>query len=342
MESMTLGKTGLRTQRLGFGGIPIQRLPQEEAVKVVLHAIEAGIDFIDTSRMYGPSEQMIGLALRKTSKTPIIASKTPKKTADEARAELETSLITLGLDYIDLYQCHFVRDAEDYKGIIGPGGALEGLRQARDEGLIGHIGLTAHSLELLHQVVDDGEFETIMTCFGILEPKSRESLIPKALEKNIGVMAMKPFAGGMIDRAELALKFTLSQPGVLVLAGVDDISLFDQNWQIFNSGDWELTPQELQEIDDLQKRFEKNFCRRCDYCQPCPEEIPIQMVLGLPSMVKRMGAGLAQKEHVQDWLSKAKGCQKCGECESRCPYDLPIMELLEERIDWLEGLLENR
>jgi predicted aldo/keto reductase-like oxidoreductase len=340
MKRMVLGKTGIETNRLGFGGIPIQRVDEDQAVRTVLHAIESGVDLIDTSRAYTTSERRIGLALKQTDKKVCLATKSYNRTADLLRTDIETSLHELGVDYIDLYQCHFVKNEQDYEQVIGPNGALEGMLRARDEGLIGHVGLTSHSLEVLHRAVRDGLFETIMVCFGILEPKAQEELIPEALAQRMGVLAMKPLAGGVIDNAPLALKWALSHPGILVLAGVEDPGLFDENWAVFQ-GDWQLRPEEEAEIAALRKAFDKNFCRRCDYCQPCTEEIPIQMILGIRSQVKRMGAAILTRSPRKDSIAKARNCSGCEQCMERCPYGLPIPELIKENLRWIDEQVEK-
>ena len=228
---MVIGRTRLEVYRLGFGGIPIQRVSETQAVETVLHAIQRGVDFIDTSRAYTTSERRIGLALKQTEKKVTLASKSHSKTAEAARADLETSLKELQTGYIDLYQCHFVKDKMEYQKVISPGGALEALKKAREEGLIGHIGISSHSLDVLDRSLDDELFDTIMVCFSFLEPLAREKIIPKAREKNIGVIAMKPFSGGFIENASLALKYALAQPGVLLIPGVEHKDLFDENWR---------------------------------------------------------------------------------------------------------------
>lgn len=339
MERVVLGRTGLEVCRLGFGGLPIQRVGEAEAVEVVRHAVERGVDFIDTSRIYTTSERCIGLALKQSTKRVIVASKTQSKTADAARADLETSLRELQLNYIDLYQCHYVSSAADYQTVVSPGGALEALRRAREEGLIGHIGITSHSLDLLDRSLDDDLFDTIMVCFSFLEPQAREKIIPKALARNVGVMAMKPFSGGMIDEPGLALKYALSEPGILVLAGVEHCRLFDENWKVFKEGA-PLTEEERQRIAAIQQSFEKVFCRRCDYCQPCPEGIPIQTLLGVRSLVKRMGREALQGGPFWQSIDKGRRCTACGECVSRCPYDLPVPDLIRENLRWLDSQAE--
>ena len=334
MKRVKLGKTGLEINRLGFGGIPIQRVSEEQAVETVLYAIEQGVDFIDTARAYTTSETRIGKALAQTDRKVILATKSHEKTSDTIRKDLETSLKELQTDYIDLYQCHFVRDREDYQNIISPKGALTGLLSAKEEGLIGHVGLTSHSQDLLEHVVEDGVFETIMTCFSFLEFAAEEKLIPMAREKGIGVIAMKPFSGGFIDNPALALKYVLSQPDVLVIPGVETEDLFETNWQIFQ-GNHELSDGEKKEIKEIRKQYDKIFCRRCDYCQPCSEEIPIQIILGMKSLVKRSGMQFFDSERMKIALEKASNCSECGDCMERCPYDLPIPDLIKENLKWM-------
>jgi predicted aldo/keto reductase-like oxidoreductase len=340
MERVVLGKTGLEVNRLGFGGIPIQRVDERQAVEVVLHAIERGVDFIDTSRAYTTSERRIGKALGRTDKRVTLASKSQSRTADKVRKDLETSLRELNRDYIDIYQAHFVADERVYTQVISSGGALEGLRKAREEGLIGHIGITSHSLDLMDRVLDDGLFETIMVCFSLLEPKAQERIIPKALEKNVGVIAMKPFSGGTIENAALALKYVLSHPGIAVIAGVEQKGLFDENWAIFQ-GSRELDDGEKAEIEEIRSRYEKAFCHRCDYCQPCTEGISIQHILGVRSMVRRMGKRILVEGWQAKAIEKARQCTECGECMTRCPYNLPIPDLIKENLQWVDEQLTS-
>jgi predicted aldo/keto reductase-like oxidoreductase len=335
VERMVLGRTGLRVNRLGLGGIPIQRVNEMEAVETILHAIRLGIDFIDTSRGYTNSERRIGLALKQTDRRVILSSKSYAKTSPEVRADLEISLKELQRDHIELYQCHFVKDEVDYQKVTCQGGALDGLKRAKEEGLIGHIGLSSHNMDVLDRCLDDGFFDAIMVCFSFLEPLARERIIPKAMERHIGVMAMKPFSGGWIENAKLALKYALSQPGILVVGGVEYKELIDENWKVFQEGH-PLTEEEKKEIEEIQKRYEKVFCRRCDYCQPCSEEIPIQLVLNIRSMVKRLGMGIFKEGPQKEFVDKARNCTECGVCATRCPYELPIPDLIRENIKWVD------
>lgn len=339
-QRIILGKTGLEVKRLGLGGIPIQRVDESEAVKTVRHAVECGVDFIDTARAYTTSEEVIGKALVQTSKQVVIATKSHARTADGIRKDIDISLKNLRREHIDIYQCHYVKDEEDYKKIIGQGGALEGMYKARDEGLIGHIGFSTHSLDLADRILDDDVFETVMVCFSFLEPTAKNKVIPKAIQKNVAVITMKPFSGGAIDNPRLALKYVLSQSGILPIPGVETQDLFDENWAVF-SGDHQLTPAERQAIDDLRNRYDKSFCRRCDYCQPCTENIPIQIVLGIRYAVKRFGDGFLLTDWGKDAVNKARNCTECGECAARCPYELPIPELIQANLKWVDETFER-
>jgi predicted aldo/keto reductase-like oxidoreductase len=332
---MVLGRTGLEVNRMGFGGIPIQRVDEAEAIATVRHAIDCGIDFIDTARAYTTSEQRIGRALQETDKKVALASKSQVRTADGIRREIETSLKNLQRDQLDLYQCHYVKNEQEYTQVISADGALQGLLRARQEGLINHIGLTSHSLDLIDKVLDDELFDTVMVCFSLLETAAENKIIPKALQKNIGVIAMKPFSGGVLADARLCLKYVLSHPGILVIPGVEDTALFDANWQVFQ-GSWQLDENEQGSIDSLRREYDKSFCRRCDYCQPCSEEIPIQLILGMRYAIQRFGDAILQKPWMEAGIEHARRCSECGECMERCPYDLPIPDMIRKNLHWLD------
>jgi uncharacterized protein len=337
MNRIVLGKTGIEAVKLGFGGIPIQRVSETQAIEVVVYALEKGMDFIDTSRMYTTSETRIGKALKETDKKAKIATKSFGRSADAIRKDVEISLKELQLEYIDIYQCHGISSEEEYRLITSPDGALSGLLKAKEQGLIGHVGITSHSLDLLEKIVDDGLFETIMVCFSFLEPAAKERVIPKAREKGVGIIAMKPFSGGVIEASEVAMKWILAYPDILVLAGVEDTRLIDRNWKVF-LGDYGLTDEDNRTIQRISKEFDKKFCRRCDYCLPCPANIPIQYVLGIRSFIKRIGPASTQYPIFANMLEKAANCTECGECMERCPYSLPIPEMIKENLNLMKEI----
>jgi len=339
----TLGRTGLKVTAIGLGTIPTFRAPQAQAVKVIRKSIDLGINYIDTARAYrkGYSEERIGEALKGIRQNVVIATKTRTFDSGEgALKDVETSLKELGLEKIDLYQCHFVKDFDAYRRVTSPGGALPGLLKARDEGLIGHVGITSHSLDVLERAIDDGHFETIMNCYSFLEPKAEEKVIPKAIASDIGVIVMKAFSGGVIENARLALKYNLARGGTVIIPGVESKDIFDENWEIFR-GHWTLSGEERQQIGAMRSEFDRQFCRRCDYCQPCPENIPIQTMMGVKYMVKRMGLEALGGPWIKNSVAAARNCTGCGACLERCPYELPIPDLIRENLAWVEELMSQ-
>jgi predicted aldo/keto reductase-like oxidoreductase len=335
MNKMFIGSTGIEACRLGLGGIPLQRISEEAAVEVVRYAVEKGIDFIDTARNYSTSETRIGKALKETDKKVTVSSKSIFRTADGIRRELEKSLTELQLDYIDIYHCHSVATDEDYKRVTAPDGALAGLVKAREEGTIGHIGISSYNADVMEKVVDDNLFETIMIGFNIIEPIAYRSVIPKAMQKKTGVLTMKPLAGGVIGIPELALRWALSFPDLLVITGMETKEQVDKNWAVYE-GSFGFTDEEKQQIVSLNKQFESKFCHRCGYCEPCTVNIPIYKILSAKNMVKIHGPQMLTTPDFENTLERAKSCIQCGDCLIRCPYNLPIPFMMKEHVKWAD------
>ena len=343
MKETILGRTGLKVKVLGFGGIPIQRVSEEEAVSVVRRCYELGINFYDTARGYTNSEERIGKALEDVRDEAYIATKSGRRTAEELYAELGTSLENLRTDYIDVYQLHNVSSVEAWEQIKGPGGALEAVHRAYDEGRIRHIGITSHNPALLAEIVKEDIFETIMIPYNYLTPKPEEELLPLCQEMNVGIIAMKPFGGGAFSNVNTALKFVLGKEYVdITIPGMMTVSEVEENFQVA-SGSHGLTAEDLELIKEDKVEFGSEFCRACNYCQPCPQGIPITFVLRAESQfLKRMGWRPGTEERFAEVIEKASTCVQCGECEGRCPYHLPIMELLPEKTASLARLLKAR
>jgi predicted aldo/keto reductase-like oxidoreductase len=336
MEKVRLGRTNLTVTRLGWGGIPIQRVTGEEAVSVVRSVVEMGVDLLDTARGYTTSEERIGKALAGMDRRVVISTKSPLRTADIYN-DVRISLERLGVKKIDIYNCHGVSNPADYEKVMGPGGAYEGLLRARDEKLIDFLGLTSHSLDMLERVIAEGHFDTIMTCYSFIESEAEDRIFPKAREKDIGVLAMKSLSGGVIEKAGPALRYVLQQPGVALIPGSESVEKAAENWAVF-TGDRTITAADRAYIEEIRQEFNQAFCRRCDYCQPCTEGIPIQMVLGVKSFLKRLPRESIEGGWIKDLVEKGRNCSECGECLPRCPYQLPIPDLIKENL----ALWDNR
>ncbi len=336
MEKVRLGRTNLKVTKLGWGGIPIQRVDEQQAVTVVRAVVEMGVDLLDTARGYTNSEYRIGLALQKT-RTPVILSSKSHVRTEKIYDEVHASLKQLKVNKIHIYHLHNVSTFEDYEKVIGPGGAYEGLSRARDEGLIDHAGITSHNLDILERALEDGYFDVIMACYSFLEPTASQRIFPVARSKDVGVLTMKPFSGGVIEEAGPALRFVLSTPDIVPIPGSETFERAQENWKIFTE-EFPLTDKDRTRIQTLRREFDHQFCRRCDYCQPCPEQIKIQLVMGLKSIIKRFGPNVQELEWFKGLIEKARNCKECEDCLLRCPYQLPIPELIKKNLTWYDSL----
>ncbi|GAB6105677.1 aldo/keto reductase [Blautia glucerasea] len=328
MEYRKLGKTGLTISRMGFGGIPIQRIDAEGTRKLLHEMADKGINYIDTARGYTVSEAYLGYAMEGIRDKFVVATKSMARTKEAMAADIETSLRNLRTDHIELYQVHNP-SMEQLDQVIGKDGALEALMEAREAGRVGHIGLTCHSVQVFERALELDWVETIMFPYNIVESQGEE-LIRKCTEKNVGFIAMKPLAGGAIEDASLALRYICANKNVtVVIPGMAEEGELDENIQACED-EKSLTEEELKKIEDVKKQLGTDFCRRCNYCAPCTVGINIPSVF--------LFAGYLQRYNLADWAKdrystlavKASACVGCGECEKRCPYHLPIREKLKK------------
>ena len=327
MEYRILGKTGLKISRMGFGGIPIQRTDAESTVDLMRWLSDRGVNYIDTARGYTVSEEYLGQALEGIREKFVIATKSMARTKEAMAADIDISLKNLRTDYIDLYQIHNATPA-DVEKVIAPGGALEALQEAKAAGKIGHIGITAHSAKTFELALEMDWVETIMFPYNIVETQGEE-LIAKCAEKNIGFIAMKPLAGGAIEDATLALRFLCANENVtVVIPGMAEIKEAEQNLAaVENTAP--LTQGELASMDAVRKDLGTHFCRRCNYCAPCTAGISIPAVFLMEGYLSRYGLADWAKMRYAGMEKTASDCIECGVCETRCPYQLPIREMMK-------------
>lgn len=327
MDYVTLGKTGLKISRLGFGGIPIQKVDAETTRTLVKAMVEKGINYIDTARGYTVSEEYLGVALEGLRDKFILATKSMSRDKVGMAADIETSLNNLKTDYIDLYQVHNPT-AEQLDQVAAPGGALEALMEAKAAGKIGHIGVTCHTVGIFEKAIEYDWVETIMFPYNIIE-RQGEELMRKCTEKNIGFIVMKPLAGGAIDDPELALRFICANPDVsVVIPGMYDVKEIEQNLAAVEN-DAPFSEADLQKIENIREALGTNFCRRCNYCQPCSAGIGISALFILEGYYDRYGLQDWAKTRYDSMPIKASACIDCGACEPRCPYNLPIRQMLK-------------
>ena len=327
MEYRVLGKTGLEISRLGFGGIPIQKIDAEGTRVLVGELVDKGVNFIDTARGYTVSEEYLGYALEGVRDKFVLATKSMARTKEAMASDIDVSLRNLRTNYIDLYQIHNP-SAADLDTVMADGGALEALFESRAAGKIGHIGITLHSVELFRRAIELDWVETVMFPYNLVETQGEE-LIAECERKNIGFICMKPLAGGAIEDARLAMRFILNNPAVtVVIPGMAEISEIRENASV-SSDTSALSEEEIENIGKIRAELGTNFCRRCNYCAPCTAGINISAVF--------LFEGYYSRYDLKDWaaaryssLAKtASDCIGCGACESRCPYNLPIREMLK-------------
>ena len=306
MEYRTLGKTGLTISRMGFGGIPIQRI-DAEGTKALMHKlVEAGVNYIDTARGYTVSEQYLGCALEGIRDKFVLATKSMARTREAMAADVETSLTNLKTDYIDLYQVHNPT-LDQLEAVCAPGGALEALNEAKAAGKIGHIGVTAHSVEVFRRALELDWVETIMFPYNIVETQG-EDLIAECTRKNVGFIDMKPLAGGAIEAATLALRFICANPNVsVVIPGMAEISELEQNLTAVNNTA-PLSDAEIQKMETMRRELGTHFCRRCNYCAPCTEGLNIPFLF--------LVEGYYTRYNLKDWAKQryAGMAKKASEC----------------------------
>lgn len=328
MQYNLLGKTGMNVSRIGFGGIPIQHVCEDEVKEIISKCIEVGINFFDTARGYTVSEELLGKAFQGKREKVYIATKTMARDRDGMLSEVEKSMKNLQTDYIDLYQLHNVGSLEEYDKVMNKGGAYEALTKLQSEGVVKHIGITSHKIPIIEKALETDCFATIQFPFSVVE-RQIEDLFKKAHEKNIGTIAMKPMAGGALRDGRKALKFILDSPYLSVaIPGMDSVAQV-----LENSGAADgipLAEEELQEIVKVAKELGNTFCRRCGYCLPCPQGIDIPIMFLMEGYYSRYDLKDWAENRYRNFNIKADACQKCGVCETRCPYELPIRDMLEK------------
>ncbi|MGI6590154.1 MAG: aldo/keto reductase [Eggerthellaceae bacterium] len=326
MKNVTLGKTGISVAQNQFGALPIQRIPEADAVALVRRAYEGGMRFFDTARVYSNSEERLGIAFAGMRDKVYIASKTMAKTPDEFWDQLDTTLANLRTDYLDLYQFHCV----DQVWRPGDGtGMYECMQEAKAQGKIRHIGVTAHKLEVAFDLVNSGLYETLQYPFSYLASDREHELVSLCKEKDVGFIAMKGMAGGLITRSDVAMAYLSQFDNVLPIWGIQRESELDE-WLSYFENTPEFTPDMQAFVAKERAELAGNFCRGCGYCLPCTVDIMINQCARMSLLLRRAPSENFLRPKMQAEMEKINDCTECGLCMTRCPYGLNIPELLKE------------
>ncbi|OPL07430.1 MAG: aldo/keto reductase [delta proteobacterium ML8_F1] len=335
MEKRRLGKTEMMVSLVGLGGIPLQRVDQEQATQIIKAAHESGINFIDTARAYSVSESLIGNALETLGLREefYLATKSMHRIYSAMKSEIETSLKNLKTDYIDLYQVHLIKTKKDYDTVMSEEGAYRALLEAKAEGKIRFIGITGHDAKLIEGLTDPEFFDTVQFPYNPVEPQG-EPVFRKAVKHDMGTIVMKPVAGGAITDVPSSLKWIKENPDVfLMIPGMDSVEQVIENVRALETP---LEEVKRRELEAFAKELGTEFCRRCGYCLPCPMGIDIPTMFLFEGYLKRYNLGEWSRERYSSVENKASACIKCGICETRCPYDLPIIKMMKRVAETFE------
>ena len=216
MDRVRLGKTEITVNKNGFGALPIQRVSVEEAVRIFHKAYDGGITFFDTARFYTDSEVKLGEAFSKMRDKVYIASKPGAEKAEDFWKDLHTTLKNLKSDYLDLYQCHnipFVPRPGDESGIY------DAMLEAKEKGMIRHIGFTNHRIKIAREAIESGLFETLQFPFSYLASDLDVDLVERCKKADMGFICMKALAGGLINRSDAAMAFMSILPPITAIMG---------------------------------------------------------------------------------------------------------------------------
>ena len=337
MTLVTLGSTGIQTNRNAFGALPIQRTPIETAVKILRKAFDGGIRFFDTARAYTDSEKKLGVAFKEHRDEIVIATKTQAKTPDAFWRDLEESLKWLKTDYIDIYQFH--NPGVCYKPHDGTG-MYECMIEAKKQGKIKHIGMTNHRMSAAHACIDSKLYDTLQFPLSYLSSNEEVELALKCTDAGMGFIAMKALAGGLITDSRTAYAFMAELEGVLPIWGIQRERELDEFLSYMDNPP-KLTKQRKAFIANENQELATEFCRACGYCMPCPEGIEINTCARMSLLLRRSPAERWLKPDIQAKMEKIKHCTECWECAAKCPYDLDTPDLLKRNYEDYQKVLKS-
>ncbi|MCR5424631.1 MAG: aldo/keto reductase [Bacteroidales bacterium] len=322
---MILGKTNLEVPQNGFGALPIQRISKQETVRLLHKALDNGMYYFDTARFYTDSEEKLGAAFHDRRDRVVISTKTGATDAAGFWKDLETSLRLLRTDHIELYQFHnpaFCPKPDDGTGLY------EAMLEARRQGKVLHIGITNHRLAVAHEAIESGLYETLQFPFSYLASDKELQLVRDCEACNMGFIAMKALAGGLINHAGTAYAYIAQFPNVEPIWGIQRESELNE-FISFQHNPPVLDDEMRARIEYDRKELSGDFCRGCGYCQPCPAGIEIESCNRMYLFLRRAPYEVYLTEEFNEKMKKIEGCLHCGQCRKKCPYDLNTPELLQ-------------
>ena len=337
MKMITLGKTGITVPQNAFGALPVQRRNFDEAAEILRAAYDGGMTFFDTARAYSDSEEKIGIALSDVRKNIFIATKTGASTPEEMKRHIEISLKNLKTDYVDIYQFHMAGRC------FAPGdgtGMYECMEDFKRQGMVRHIGITCHKIGVAEECVRSGLYETMQFPFSYLTGEKELNLVNMCREENMGFIAMKGLAGGLINYSEAAFAFISQFDNVLPIWGIQTMEELGE-WLSYMENPPVLNEELQTVIDADRKELDGEFCRGCGYCMPCPQGIKISNCARMSLMIRRSPSEEWLSDEWQQAMADTEKCVGCGECIKKCPYELNTPELLKKNFEDYKKILSG-
>ena len=337
MTRVTLGRTGFAVNKNGFGALPIQRVSRDEAVRLLQKALDNGMDYFDTARVYTDSEEKIGYAISARREQFVLATKTMSTDVEGFWNNLHKSLKLLNTDRIDIYQFHnpaFCPKPGDGTGLY------EAMEQAREQGKIRFIGITNHRLAVAKEAVASGLYDTLQFPFNYLATDEEIALVEDCKAQNVGFISMKALSGGLIVNSAAAYAFQAQYDNALPIWGVQRESELDEFLSYIDNPP-RLTGELRAVIDRDRSELAGDFCRGCGYCLPCPAKIDIPNCARMSLLLRRSPAQGHLSPAGQEKMARIDQCVHCNHCADHCPYGLNTPELLRRNYEDYKTFLRS-
>jgi len=328
MDRVTLGSTGITTNKNGFGALPIQRDSVDEAVRILRKAYDGGITFFDTARAYTDSEEKVGIALSGVRDKIFIATKSHAKSGEELMGHIKQSLSLLKTDYIDVYQFHnpsFCPKPGDGTGLY------EAALELKGEGKIRHIGITNHRQKVAKEAILSGLYETLQFPFSYLASDEDVEIVRMCKERNMGFIAMKSLSGGLITDSKAAYAYAMQFDNVLPIWGIQKESELDE-FLSYSASSPKMDDGMTALIEKDRKMLSGSFCRGCGYCMPCPQGIEINNLARLSLLLRRSPSEKYLTDEYAKHVHEIDKCTGCRSCAKKCPYSLDTPSLLKRNL----------
>jgi predicted aldo/keto reductase-like oxidoreductase len=332
MRYNILGRTGIRASALGMGTNRLTTVDKAQGMRVLNHALNVGINYINTG--YGSLQDTVGRGIGHRRDEFAISSKCNgwrgDRTADAVRRGIDESLRLLRMDVIDIYELPNCPDLPHLEISFEPGGYMDALLEAKEQGKIRFIGITAHRPDVIAAALPRGVFDTAVFMVNAVEPYGIRELLPLAHELGVGTVGIRAISHGALAPVEKALTWSLHSGVDVSLSGMLTEREVDENVAIAGR---EFPPEEIAQLQAEMASLPESGCRNCAMCA-CPYDLSIGWLLPMLHYRDRYNLLPGAEATWQTFAAKARDiqhiCDGCRQCEPMCPYDVPIVELMHQ------------